>query len=442
MYTPQLYSIDTDKFDIKFLDSSKTNEVQLSSNITQPAIDMGFHSFLHRTKNSMSITKDLETKNKFYYIVNPFEETIEDYNENISNLAKKFLNITGDPDILSRAFYKLWEILTVFDIASNKTLTCATLAEGPGGFVQAIIQYRKKYKFNVDNDKIFSITIHPEKGQNIMMNKSFMGYYSKNHSDLICQFKTCTKNTAKKYTGKSNGDLTEMKTINLFQKEIVSKSTGVDLVTADGGFLWTDENYQEQEAYKLILGEIITALKVLNKDGSFVLKVFDTFTTTTNKMLYILGSFFKEMYIYKPYFSRDSNSEKYIVCKGFKYAFKSKDVSSKVSVLEKALDKMDSNLFINDIFPEFSLPKDFLNKIKFININIANNQQIMINKIITYIKGNNYFGEAYHEYKDQSIEASKWWNSVFFNDNIKNDFMKNNIEYYQKEFENFVKKLI
>ena len=390
----------------------------------------------------MSITKDLETKNKFYYIVNPFEDTIENYDNNISNLAKKFFNISNDPDILSRAFYKLWEILTVFDLANNKKLTCATLAEGPGGFVQAIIQYRKKYKFNINDDKIFSITIHPEKGNNILMNKNFMGYYKKNHPKLICQFKTCTKNTAKKYTGKSNGDLTELKTINLFQKEISSKSTGIDLVTADGGFLWNDENYQEQEGYKLILGEIITALKVLNKDGSFVLKIFETFTITTNKMLYILGLFFKEMYIYKPYFSRDSNSEKYVVCKGFKYEFKSKEVTSKVNILEKALGKMDSNLFVNDIFTDFNLPKDFLNKIKFININIANKQQIMINKIITYIKGNNYFGEAYHEYKDNSIEASKWWSSVFFNDSIKNTFMKDNIDYYEKEYENFKKKLI
>ena len=442
MHKPQLYSIDTDKFNVDFFDDDKTNDIRLSSNITQPGIDMGFHSFLHRTKNSMSITKNLETKNNFYYIVNPFEDKIEDYSDNIYKLAKKFFNISNDPDILSRAFYKLWEILLVFDIANNKKLTCATLAEGPGGFVQAIVHYRKKYKFNIEDDTIFSITIHPEKGNNILMNKNFMGYYKKKYPNLICQFKTCTKNTEKKYTGKSNGDLTEIKTINLFQKEIASKSTGVDLVTADGGFLWTDENYQEQESYKLILGEIITGLKVLNKDGSFVLKIFETFTITTNKMLYILGSFFKEMYIYKPYFSRDSNSEKYVVCKGFKYTFKSKDVSSKVNRLEKILQTMDSNLFINDIFTNFTLPKEFLNKIKFININIANNQQIMINKIITYIKGNNYFGEAYHDYKDQSIESSKWWSKVFFNDNNKNNFMKDNIQYNEKEFEIFNNKLI
>jgi 23S rRNA U2552 (ribose-2'-O)-methylase RlmE/FtsJ len=442
MYKPQLYSINTSNIDINFLDETNSDTVHISTNITQPSIDMGFHSFLHRTKNSMSITKDLETKNKFYYIVNPFEDNIENYDKSISKIATNFFNITKDPEILSRAFYKLWEILLVFNIANNSKLTCATLAEGPGGFVQAIIQYRKKYKFNINDDKIFSITIHPEKGNNILMNKKFMGYYKQTNPNLICQFKTCTKNTSKKYTGKSNGDLTEIKTINLFQKEIASKSIGIDLVTADGGFLWTDENYQEQEAYKLILGEIITALKVLNKDGSFVLKIFETFTVTTNKMLYILGSFFKEMYIYKPYFSRNSNSEKYIVCKGFKYAFKNKEVSSKVGILEKVLNKMDSNLFVNDIFTDLILPQDFLNKIKFININIANNQQIMINKIITYIKGNNYFGEAYHEYKDQSIEASKWWSNVFFNDSNKNTFMQDNAEYYEKEFENFSKKLI
>ena len=72
MYTPQLYLLNTDNLDSNILNEKNDKDVYLSSNIPQPAIDMGFHSFLHRTKNSMSITKDLETKNKFYYIVNPF----------------------------------------------------------------------------------------------------------------------------------------------------------------------------------------------------------------------------------------------------------------------------------------------------------------------------------------------------------------------------------
>ena len=53
--------------------------------------------------------------------------------------------------------------------------------------------------------------------------------------------------------------------------------------------IWIDENYQEQEAYKLILGEIITAFKVQEKGGSFVLKLFEIYTDISIKMISILS---------------------------------------------------------------------------------------------------------------------------------------------------------
>ena len=186
----------------------------------------------------------------------------------------------------------------------------------------------------------------------------------------------------------------------------MEKGTFVNLVTADGGFKWVDENYQEQEAYALLLGEIIAALRVQAKNGNFVLKLFESFTMVTIKILYLLTSFYEECYLYKPFFSRDSNSEKYFVCKGFKYEPDSKDLQEMITKLESILQKTNTKLFINDIFLDLEIPRDFINLFKYINIQIVNTQQVMINKIITYIKGNNYFGEQYHEYKDQQIEAN------------------------------------
>jgi hypothetical protein len=38
----------------------------------------------------------------------------------------------------------MWEILMVFDLTENKKeLTYAALAEGPGAFIQAVINYQK-----------------------------------------------------------------------------------------------------------------------------------------------------------------------------------------------------------------------------------------------------------------------------------------------------------
>lgn len=449
MYQPFVFKLESGKSTILDKGPNKDNLI-LSSTINLPMCSLGFHSFMHRTKNAMSITNNLQTKNKFYYVVNPFEHVISNYDDSIKNLTKLYLSIKDDnPDILSRAFYKLWEILFLFDIADKKELTYAALAEGPGAFIQAVINYRQKLGPGISNDKIFGVTIHPEKGKYIEMGQQFMNFYNKQVPGLLNIHETVTTEQAAKHQAKDNGDITQVKTISLFKKDIEKSKEYADLVTADGGFDWDDENFQEQEGYQLILGEIVAALRVQAKDGHFVLKIFETFTIPSIKLVYLLSSFYDETYIHKPFFSRQSNSEKYLICKKFKYDPK-KDAAlldTKIKTLESVLEGMNSMKFVFDIFPDLDLPIDYLDKFKFMNIKIANPQQIMINDIITYIKENNYFGEKYHKYREKQIEATKWWTSNFYppsnNLYIKNKeevqkLLKTSQEKYQAEQAKFV----
>ncbi len=292
----------------------ENNNVIKSSNINQPLFSLGFHSFIHRTKNAMSVTEKLETKNKFYYVVNPFEHNINDYEKDIAHESDIFLN---KPNILSRAFYKMWEILYMFDIASSTNkdgMTMVGLAEGPGSFIQAFVEFREKY-FEPSKDTVYALTINTDNTINI--NKEMVENINKRYDNMISIMKT-TKTGNKmggasnKETKKlsSNGDLTKVSTIDYLKVNVKKKA---DLITADGGFEWKNENYQEQEAYGLILGEIIGALSIQAKGGSFVLKIFETFTINTIKLIYLLASFYEECYIYKPFFSRATNSEKYII---------------------------------------------------------------------------------------------------------------------------------
>jgi hypothetical protein len=401
MYQPFIFKLDSGSSDV--LDKDTKENLILSSTINVPLISLGFHYFLHRTKSAMSITKNLQTKNKFYYVVNPFEQTISNYEDSLTNLTKHYLNIKTDaPEISSRSFYKLWEMLFLFNLADGKELTIASFAKSSNAFIQAIINYRQKLGNGVDNDKFFNVNIHNEKGKYIEKGQELLGYYNNIVPNLITQ-----------HGGKN---INQIKTISQFKKDIDKSKQFADLITADGNYDWEDDNYQEQEGYQLILGEIIAALRVQNKDGNFVLKLFETFTIPSIKMIYLLSSFYKETYIYKPYTSRQSNSEKYVICKGFHYDQK-KDVqllNTKIKTLERVLEEMNSNKFVFDIFPDLVLPLNYLDKFKFINIKIANPQQIMINQIITYIKENNYFGDKYHLYRDKQIEATKWWVNNFY----------------------------
>jgi 23S rRNA U2552 (ribose-2'-O)-methylase RlmE/FtsJ len=427
-------------FKLNNIDVSKlydNNKVIKSTNINQPLFSLGFHSFIHRTKSAMAITEKLETKNKFYYVVNPFEHNINDYNEDINHASNIFLN---NPNILSRAFYKMWEILYTFDIASSESMTMVGLAEGPGSFIQAFVEFREKY-YEPSKDTVYGLTINTNNTINI--NKEMVENINKRYENMISVIKTSANKTTTKTTKTivSNGDLTKPSTIDYLKSQIKKKA---DLITADGGFEWKNENYQEQEAYVLILGEILGAISIQAKGGSFVLKIFETFTHITIKLIYLLASFYEECYLYKPFFSRATNSEKYIICKGFKYESVN---DSHMKVLLDTLKHCESKDFINDIFPEFILKDEDLNIFKYININIANTQQIMINNLIVYIKSNNYFGDMYHNYRDLQIKANKWWITNFFTDKEKTvdeklTVIKDIIRYNESEINLFVKKLI
>ena len=128
----------------------------------------------------------------------------------------------------------------------------------------------------------------------------------------------------------------------------------------------------------------------------------------------MLSTLFDEMYIYKPLLSRLSDSEKYIICKKYKYDITDKTTKKLSEMIEKILKNIDSNEFLNDIFVDVEIPNDLQNSFKFINTKLVNQQQILINEIVKYIKENNYFGDKFHESKSKQIEATKWWIKMFY----------------------------
>jgi len=412
MYQSFVFKLDSGKSDILDKGPNKDN-LRLSSTVNIPLNSLGFHTFISRTnKSAHSIINKLDSKNDFYNVVNPFEPIISNYEDSLENLTKIYLNNKKDSiAILSRSFYKLWEIMFLFEIADKKDLKLVSIAKGMGSFVQAVINYREKLGYGISNDKIYGITSHDDKEH-----EKLEKFYNSKVSGLLNIHKTFSTSESLKSTSKDDGDITKVKTINLFKKDIEKSKKYADLVTADGTIDSGDKLFEEQEGYQLILGEIITGLSVQAKDGNFVLKIFETFTMPTIKLIYLLSSFYDQTYIYKPFFSRNTESEKYIICKGFKYD-QNKDsvlLNKKIKTLENVLEGMNSNKFVFDIFHEMELPDSYIDKFKFMNYKITNKQQIMNNDIIVYIKENNYFGDKFHKYKENQIEATKWWVNNFY----------------------------
>lgn len=226
--------------------------------------------------------------------------------ENIFSSAKKPVKICKKKS-LSRAYFKLWEILYDFHpeiFGKYKKINTAHLAEGPGGFIECLIDY--KNKFNITVKQIFGITLLVQSGTD---NRVPFWKLSK---DTCVENNVCINRRADNI-----GDMYQMKCINNFVKRVGHNTC--ELVTADGGFDFsTDFNSQEKVFQKLFLSELFTAAQIQKYGGSFIIKVFDMFTMETSCLVSILYELYEQIYIIKPFTSRPANSEKYLVCLNYK----------------------------------------------------------------------------------------------------------------------------
>ena len=356
--------------------------------------------------------------------MNPFERYIDSYNKSIGDESKKYFELDNGktPDILSRGFYKLWELLFMFDLIdiSKENFSSAHLAEGPGSFIQATMFFRDMFskKGVSKNDKFYAITIHPEdtKGHVPELEKKFIDFYAEEKPRRFFQHVTHDKKQVGGNLSRDNGDLINPNTLkNFYGGASSTVKEKVDFITADGGFEWVNENIQEQEYFKLLFSQIIFAINMQKKGGSFVCKFFETFTTTSFKYVSILNSLYDKVFMVKPLTSRPSNSEKYAVCIGFKFS----ESDAKLKSILKTMNKMHEDIYnsmklnIVDIFPEYKLSKEFLSKMIAVNTDILNKQFKTIGEIISFINSQNYYGDTYQERRELQIEAAEYWSELF-----------------------------
>jgi len=202
--------------------------------------------------------------------------------------------------------------------------------------------------------------------------------------------------------------------IKIFREKYFNKKDKISTEYKKGANLIISNQFAntENEFIEILINEIKNIIESQEKNGNLILRIFDTFTYSTLKLLYILTSLYETSYIYKPLYSRPSENEKYIICKNFI----SKDTRKIISSLTEILStiKKNKDLYISNIYLNLELPDDYLNLIKYINVKLVNEQQILINEIIKYIKENNYFGDKYHEYRNLQIESNKFWTKTFF----------------------------
>lgn len=297
--------------------------------------------------------------------MNPYE-----YIYTSSNTRKNICSVSP----VSRSYFKLHEMivdLKLINFKENNTFIC--IAEGPGGFIHCL------HDQFISNKKTF-LNLH---AITLISSDPTIPYWNNNivrdPKNKLCEGSDGT------------GSIYVLKNVEMFIDTIKNDKNFCGLITADGGFDFSDDyNSQEDSSYQLLLSEIYIALNVQDLNGSFIIKVFDLFNYQTVQLIYLLYCSYSYIEIYKPTTSRLSNSEKYIVCSGFQGVSK--------EILENIKENFNTPEKIN-----YDVPKSFIDDINNYNDIFVKGQIDTIENILKNI-------ENYKEMptRSQIKDAIKW----------------------------------
>lgn len=335
-------------------------------------------------------------------LTNPYELVFSGSKKFVGRDIKYVKHNICNYNPLSRSFFKMVEMGNAFLLGRlikqvSRPIRTLHLAEGPGGFIEGIIYLRKKHCLPhiQKRDLHYGITLIDDTETTDIPSWKKSTVFIRDNPNVIIT------------SGADNtGNLYNLDNIKYLQTRF---GNTMDLVTADGGFDFSvDYNSQEYLASRLIYCEILSALVTLKPGGTFICKMFDLLNKLTIDFLYILQCKFEYIYVFKPKTSRLANSEKYLVCTGFRGTcdvseleelfkvvtlFKTIDCQNNKSndIYEQSSSKQCNNTYavINSLFTK-GIPAPFIKFINGITHTIINSQTENIAYTIKLINKLNY----------------------------------------------------
>jgi 23S rRNA U2552 (ribose-2'-O)-methylase RlmE/FtsJ len=286
---------------------------------------------------------------------------------------------------LSRSFFKMIEIDKLLSITGDMPNKIKTfhLAEGPGGFIEALCLLRN----NLD-DVYYGMTLQNQ------IEPSVPGW--KKSDDFLL------KNPIVKIENgiDGTGDLTHAKNLKYCWDNYHGS---MNLVTGDGGFDFSvDFNKQEVSSTFLIFCQVAFAVATQAKGGTFLLKLFDTFTQASLDLLYILSTLYENVYFVKPCTSRSANSEKYVVCKNFRLYNSIGAVKKFYTIMNTCDPTKHIERFLN-----FPIEKIYSSNIEELNAIYGQQQLEMITLTLSLIEEQNL--EKIQKSQKKNIQKCKAW---------------------------------
>lgn len=318
---------------------------------------------------------------------------------------------------ISRAYFKMFEIIDTFNLlGSNNWLKQRSvgvapktphppikmfgIAEGPGGFIEAVLNYRKKMMFrgNADaehnQDLFYGMTIEDPTNDEVPGWRKTRNFLRNN------------ENITLEKGADGTGNILCMEN---FKYVTAKYKNSMDIITGDGGFDFSaDFNNQELSIHELLFAQVAYAVCMQKFGGAFVLKMFDCFFKPTADIIYILSSFYDKVHIIKPNTSRYANSEKYIVCVGFRFSNNVPYYNIFEKALEKMLSRDQSKTFIGGFLKQAHIPLFLYSKIEECNAIIGQTQIENIYNTLLLIDNKHRTDKIEYYIKNHTHKCVNW----------------------------------
>ena len=184
--------------------------------------------------------------------------------------------------------------------------------------------------------------------------------------------------------------------IDKLAKTINDKTNGykVNLFIARKVIKFSPDSAQEIKYKKFLLVNTLLAFKVLNTDGNFIIKLYDTFTPFTIGLIYMIFKNFKNVSIFKPVSTRQYSPCRFLVAENY-LKNREEETNSSIKYLETFLTKYIEFTKNNDdvklFLPSAELKKNdqFLKIIPEINNEITEKRIDALKEIIKYLDKKN-----------------------------------------------------
>jgi 23S rRNA U2552 (ribose-2'-O)-methylase RlmE/FtsJ len=342
------------------------------------------NKLLSDTKQQLNASKarldlvNLELWNKHAYFMNP------------TAFVPKELKTNCNAEMCTKGWTKLYEILKGIPNAIPKEcvekgeLNTLHLCEAPGSFVCCLNHYLKTETPDL-NWTWYASSLQPENPKN----QESWFYDMKFVRDTSDHWL---------YGEDGTGDIVNSRNIEYLWKKVKHP---VMFITADAGAKISDDPYDQENIIALLkFSETVASIGALAPSGTLVIKFLTTLEPVTVSTMYLLNCVFEQVHVTKPVTTKETNSEVYVVCLGFKGISKQH--------LNKLLQLVGSKFSVKTpfILPS-DMPKEFIADIEQCGKYFADNQIELLDTRLSL------FGNLTREEKGQVINIRKINGTLF-----------------------------